>query len=404
VRDESAALGESREAEPGEAAAREAAAADAAFGADMYRVLADDAADTVFSPASVASALRMALCGARGQTAAELAHALHLDGSLPPDEMAASGLRLTRAWRDGGTGPGGSGDEPATLRAPNTVWVQSGLRPRAEFTARLSRAAATFADADFAADPEAARTEINRVIAGQTEGKITGLLPSGAVSPLTRLVLASAVYLRAAWAQPFPPGATAGAPFYPEGRDRPGLTVPMMHLAAPRAYLRGDGYQAVLLPYRELGLAMAVVLPDGPLAALRPKVAAVGLGGLLAGTARHQVTLSLPKFRLEAAVNLIPALQRLGVTEAFADGADFSGITGAEPLRISAVAHKAYIDVDERGTEAAAATGVSITARVALEMLPTVTMVVDRPFLFAIIDTATSLPVFLGQVSHPRAG
>ena len=397
MRDESAALTE----------ARAAVAADAAFGADMYQVLAENAADTVFSPASVASALRMVLCGARGETAAELVRALHLDGSDRQQDVAVSGLRLVSAWRDGRPGrePGhGSGNGSATFRAPNTVWVQSGLPLRAEYTARLSQAAATVADADFAAAPEAARTEINRVIAEQTEGKITGLLPPGAVSRLARLVLASAVYLKAAWTQPFPEGATTGAPFYPDGQDRPSLTVPMMHLTAPQAYLRGDGYQAVLLPYRDIGLAMAVVLPDGPLLALGPKVAAAGLGGLLAGTARHQVTLSLPRFRLEAAFDLIPALRRLGVTEAFGDQADFSGITDAEPLRIGTVAHKAYIDVDEHGTEAAAATAIVITAMAAFRAPPSVTMVVDRPFLFAIIDTATSLPLFLGQVSHLGAG
>jgi len=146
-----------------------------------------------------------------------------------------------------------------------------------------------------------------------------------------------------------------------------------------------------------------VLLPDGPLAALRPKIAAAGLGGLLAGTATHQVTLSLPRFRLEAAFDLIPALERLGVTEAFGDAADFGGITGAEPLQIGAVAHKAYIDVDERGTEAAAATAVMIQTRAAMRPPQPVTMVVDRPFVFAIIDTATRLPVFLGQVSRPGA-
>jgi len=386
VRDESAALTE----------ARAAAAADAAFGADMYQLLAEDAPDAVFSPASVASALRMALAGARGQTAAELARALHLDGS-PPADVAASGLYLASAWRDGG--PGGS----AVFRAPNTVWVQSGLPLRAGFTGRLSHAAATSGDADFAAAPEAARAEINRVIAEQTEGKITGLLPPGAVTALTRLVLASAVYLKAAWTQPFPESATAGAPFYPDGPDRPALTVPMMHLTAPQSYLRGDGYQAVLLPYRDISLAMAVVLPDGPLAALRPKVAAAGLGALLAGTARHQVALSLPRFRLESAYNLIPVLRRLGVAAAFGDDADFSGITEAAPLRIGAVAHKAYIDVDEHGTEAAAATALAMTALAAFRAPPPVTMIVDRPFLFAIIDPATGLPVFLGQVNRPRS-
>jgi serpin B len=241
------------------------------------------------------------------------------------------------------------------------------------------------------------------VIAEQTEGKIIGLLPPRSISSLARLVLANAVYLKAAWTEPFSETATGDAPFYPDGPGRPSLTVRMMRGTAPRAYLRGDGYQAVLLPYRGAGLAMAVVLPDGPLAALRPKVAA-GLGGMLAGTARHQVTLSLPGFRLEAAFDLIPVLRRLGVNDAFSHAADFSGITEAEPLLINTVAHKAYIDVDEQGTEAAAATAVGMRAAAAFRSPPPVTMIVDRPFLFAIIDTTTGLSLFLGQVSHPRAG
>ena len=346
VRNDSAAVTE----------ARAAAAADAAFGVDMYQVLAEDAADTVFSPASVASALRMALCGARGKTAAELARALHLDGADRPDDWRSArcvqcqpgGRRVRQRARRGS----------AMFRAPNTVWVQSGLPLRAEFTARLSQAAAMLAERRFrrgargGPDPDQPRDR--RADRGQDHR----IAAAGAVTRLTRLVLASAVYLKAAWTHPFGENETADAPFYPDGQDRPGLTVPMMHLTAPQAYLRGDGYQAVLLPYRDVGLAMAVVLPDGPLSALRPKVTAAGLGGLLAGTARHQVTLSLPRFRLEAAFDLIPALRRLGVTEAFGDEADFGGITEAEPLRIGAVAHKAYIDVDEHGTEAAAATAV----------------------------------------------
>jgi serpin B len=369
------------------------AAADAALGADLFQILTEDATDTVFSPASVASALRIALCGARGQTAAELARVLHLDEDPKPQDAAAAGLRLTLT----------SGRGSATFRAPNTVWIQSGLPVSAAFEARLHDAV-TLAAADFRAAPEATRTEINRVIASQTEGKISGLLPSGTITALTRLVLASAVYLKAAWAEPFPERATAEAPFYPDGRDQPALTVPMMHGTASRAYLRGDGYQAVLLPYRDINLAMAVLLPDGPPVALRPKLAAAGLGGLLAGASRHRVTLSLPRFRLEAAFNLIPALRRLGIVAAFGGDADFGEITEAAPLRIGAVAHKAYVDVDEQGTEAAAATAVVIRAAAAMRPPPAVTMVVDRPFLFAIVDSTAGLPLFLGQVSHPAAG
>ena len=120
---------------------REAAAANAALGVDLYQVLAPDAADTVFSPASVASALRMALCGARGQTAAELARALHLAGYAKPQDVAASGLRLmpARPERSSGRARSGSGDGSATFRAPATVWIQSGLPLGAMFKARLAR-------------------------------------------------------------------------------------------------------------------------------------------------------------------------------------------------------------------------------------------------------------------------
>ncbi len=372
------------------------AIADDAFGTDMYRLLSERAADTVFSPVSVAAALRMALCGARGQTAAELAGALHLGGS--PD-AAAEGLRALAALVSDVTADGA-----VTFRAPATVWVQAGLPLQPAFTARLREAAAAaVADADFAGAAEEARTQINRVIAEQTEGKITGLLPSGTVDDRTRLVLTSAIYLRAGWAETFPEQATTDAPFYPDGRDGPGLTVRMMRGTAARLYLRGDGYQAVVLPYRGGGgLAMAVVLPDGPLAALRPAITAGGMRGLLAGASRYQVTLSLPRFRVEAAFDLVPVLRQLGVTEAFTRRADFSGITEAERLLINAVAHKAYVDVDEQGTEAAAATAIVFRPTAAFRAPPSVTLTVDRPFLFAIIHTRTGLPLFVGQVSHPR--
>ncbi len=376
-----------------EGAAAGVTAADDAFGADLYRLLSEDAADTVFSPVSVASALRMALCGARGRTAAELARALH--GS--PD-AAAEGLRAVSAVVND-VAAGGS----VTFRAPSMMWVQSGLPLEPGFTAELlAAAAASVVDADFAAAPEAARSEINRVIAEQTAGKITGLLPPHSVDADTRLVLSSAIYLKAAWTEPFPENATRDAPFYPDGPGGSALNVPMMRGTAARAYRRGDGYQAAVLPYRDGGLAMAVVLPDGPLAALGPVIAAGGLRGLLAGASSHQVTLSMPRFRLEAAFDLIPVLRRLGVAEAFSRRADFSGITEAERLRISAVAHKAYVDVDEKGTEAAAATAVVFHAMAVKRTPPPVTMIVDRPFLFAVIHIPTGLPLFVGQVSHPR--
>ena len=379
--------------QPGPTAAGPAIADDA-FAADLYRELTEDTAETVFSPLSVAAALRMALCGARGQTAAELARALHESPDAPAEGLRATSAAVRDAAADGSV----------TLRAPSMVWVQSGLPLQPGFTSQLDHAGtAGPARTDFAEAPEAARAEINRVIAGQTEGKITGLLPADAISAATRLVLTSAVYLKAAWADPFPEAATGDVPFYPDGPDGQGLTVPMMRGTAARAYRRGDGYQAVVLPYRGGRLAMAVVLPDGPPATLRRAIAAGGLPGLLAGTSRHEVTLSMPRFRLEAAFDLIPVLKRLGVEQAFSRQADFSGITEAERLLINAVAHKAYVDVDEQGTEAAAATAIAFRPTAAFRAPTPVTMTVDRPFVFAIIHTPTGLPLFIGQVRHPRS-
>jgi serpin B len=385
-----------------------AAAADDAFGADVYRSLGAGARNTVFSPASIAAALQMALCGARGKTAAQMAAALHLGA---PD-AAVEGLRLLTGELDAASGTG------VTLRAPNTMWVQAGWPLSPEFTAQIrDAAAATVCPADFAGAPTDARAQINQLIAEQTAGKITDLLGPGAVSAATRLVLANAVYLKAPWAFPFPEGATADAPFYSGtdgaegegsgsaggavgGRREAPPTVRMMRRTADLAYLRADGFQAVLLPYQASRLAMAVVLPDGPLSALAPRLAR-GLGPLLEGAARQSVALALPKFRQRASFGLIPVLRQLGVEDAFTDAADFSGITPAERLLISAIVHQAYIDVDEKGTEAAAATAIVIRSMAIRRGPDPIPMVVDRPFLFAIVDTATGLPLFLGHVVRP---
>ena len=379
-----------------DAGRRHAAAADDMFGADLFRLLGAAGQNTVFSPASVAAALQMALCGARGATAAQLAAALHLDGPA----QAADGLRLLSDLLSsaGAGGPGGG----VIMRAPNTLWVQAGLPLSPGFTGQLvDIAGVTVRPADFQSAPAEARALINDVIADQTAGKITNLLGPDAVSAATRLVLANAVYLKAAWTFPFPARATADAPFYPGDAGGAPLSAATMRLTSDLAYLRADGYQAVLLPYKESRLAMAVVLPEaGPPAALAPRLAS-GLAPLLTGATRQSVALSLPKFRQRAGFGLIPVLQQLGVQDAFTSAADFSGITSTVRLFIGAVVHQAYIDVDEQGTEAAAATAVAMRPMALRRGPEPVRMIVDRPFLFAIADTATGLPLFLGQVSRP---
>jgi serpin B len=390
------------------------ASSDDAFGADLYQRL-PAAGNLVFSPTSIATALRLVLLGARGETAAQIAAALHLGRAdqAGPEQRAVSALLGDLAVGD------------LTLRAPSTVWVQSGLPLEPGFTAALAAvadaaAAVALRDADFRRDAEQARQEINQVIAEQTAGRISDLLGPGVLDAGTSLVLASAVYLKAAWAHRFPAGATQGAPFHPDSGIQ--VMVPTMRLEARLGYGRGDGFQAVGLPYAGSRLGLLIVLPDGPPGGGPPGggppgggppgggqpgigPGSGGLGRLLARLAPRQVSLALPRFRVTSGFALRPLLAALGMPLAFSPEADFSGITTAQRLRIDQVAHKAYIDVNEDGTEAAAATAVIMKASARfMNTEPPVEVIVDRPFLFAITDTERGLPLFLGRVTDPTAG
>lgn len=364
-----------------------AARADTRFGADLHRALAT-AGNTVFSPASVAAALKMTLAGARGETADELARALHLDA---PGDAAASLGELGALADEGG------GD--LTLRTPNTMWLDETLTVRETYLDSLAGTVGV-ERCDFAGAPEPSRQRINAAVERHTEGKIPGLLPRGLIDAATRLILVNAIYLNAPWAHPFPAQNTADKPFYPE-RMSP-AAIPSMRLETRMPYYRGDGCQAVLLPYRGGTLAMAIVLPDGPLSEFASRVDMPSvLGNLLDDDAERLVNLTLPRFRVEASFRLEDVLRTLGVRRAFTDDADFGGIC-TERVRISAVVHKAFIDVGEEGTEAAAATAaVFAPAGIIRRPDPDVRLVVDRPFLFAIADTQTGLPLFLGQFARP---
>jgi serpin B len=364
----------------------QAAHADAAFGADLNGKLAVAGGNVVFSPASIAAALKMALVGARGETAAELANALHVsDGS-----SAAAALADLADIRSGGD---------LILRAPNTLWLDSALSVRDEYLRQLA-GGVSVERCDFRRAPDAARERINAAVADATAGKITDLVQRGLIDSAMRLMLVNAIYLNALWTHPFPAENTKDKPFYPERMSA--TAIPSMRLLARLAYHRGDGCQSVLLPYTGGTLAMAVLLPDGPLSEFTGSADVTAtLSGLLAGGAECQVDLSLPRFRIEAGFRLEDTLRSLGVRRAFEAGADFSGISD-EPLSISAVVHKAWIDVGEKGTEAAAATAVGIRPLAAVRRpQPDVRLVVDRPFLFVIADTETGLPLFFGQFARP---
>ena len=348
--------------------------------------------NVALSPASISEALAMAFAGARGTTASEMATAL--DFSLPAG-------RLGSAFNEVGRSLANVNMPDATLRIANALYGQTGERFRRAFLSALARDyGAGLRTADFERAPDAARTQINAWVAEQTARKIPQLLAAGDVDPSTRLMLVNAVYLKARWLSPFTKQSTIAAVFHAPGGP---FEVPTMHQIGTFGYVQGAGYQALELPYRGGRLAFDILLPSpGGLQPLLARLAGDGSLSLLAGLTRQQVGLALPKFRLDTRFQLATALQGLGMRLAFEPGdADLSGIAGRPGgLYIKSVVHEAYLSVDEAGTEAAAATGVGISAT-AMPAPPRINFVVDRPFAFVLRDLKTGAVLFTGVVSHP---
>jgi serpin B len=363
------------------------------FAGRLLRQLAGGESNVVVSPFSVSEALAMLYAGARGSTRTQIARAL--DFRLAPAPLAAAmhaaGRRLVSA---------ASG---ARLRVADALFAQRGLPVRRTFLALLARYyAAGVQLLDFKRSPQAAAATINRWASRHTDGLIRQLLGPQDLDPLTRLVLTDAVYLHARWLYPFPPAATAPAPFQSPGGT---VRVAMMHETAQLSYRRGAGYRALELRYRGGRLALDVLLADpGRLGALLERLATRGPAPLLAGMRRRLVALSLPRTSLRYRAELAPALSALGMGLAFDPmGADLSGIAGRpHQLYLKAVAHEAYLRLDEAGTTAAAATAavVSLTS-LAIASPRALPFDVNRPFVLVLRDRGTGAILFAAAVKRP---
>jgi serpin B len=368
-----------------------------AFALELYQALREQEGNLFYSPYSISMALAMTYAGARTGTEAQMAEVLHF--SLPQAQLhpAFNALDLTLAER--GEGAGGRGG--FQLNVANALWGQAGYPFLPEFLDLLGRNyGAGLRLLDFAADAEAARLTINDWVAEQTEDRIQDLIPPGVLGAATRLVLTNAIYFNAAWAQPFEASATQDEAFHL--LDGGQVTVPMMHQTESFGYLAGDGYQAVELPYEGHELSMVILLPDeGGFEAFEAGLDAAQVEAILQETSDRQVALALPRFEFEAQFSLADTLGAMGMPDAFSDQANFSGMTGTRDLFISAVIHKAFVAVDEEGTEAAAATAV-VMVEGAMPAEP-LEVRVDRPFLFLIRDIQTGTVLFLGRVMDPAA-
>ena len=364
--------------------------ANARFAGRLLALLARTQPTLALSPFSISEALSMAFAGARGSTAEQIARAL--DFRLPLPRLAAAFNVQTRSLAEANT-------RGATLEIANALFGQSGENFRQPFLATLARDyGAGMRAVDFS-NP-AAVAQINGWVSDHTAGNIPRLLSPGDLNSLTKLVLVDAVYLDAKWLSPFQRQNT-----HPDTFRAPGaaIRVSTMHQNGTFAYRSGDGYQALELPYQGGRLVLDILLPSQRhLQALLARIAASGPLRLLDGLKPRYVAVALPKFQLRTQLGLNGPLASMGMPLAFQPGrADLSGIAGPPGyLYIQHVIHAAYIDVDEAGTKAAAATAVGITGS-AIEAPPRIQFIADRPFVFVLRDRPTGAILFTGIASHP---
>ena len=389
------------------------------LGVDLYHQLATGDENLCLSPYSIQSALAMTFAGADGDTRTEMARVLHfpndgeaihasfasLQGSL--NELAKKTAMIADQSKKNG-GP----SEPITLSVANRLFVQSDYEFRDAFQQLVKKFyGAAFERLDFKKNADAARIHINKWIAEQTRNRIRNLIPANGVDATTRLVLANAVYLKAPWANEFSDFFTKPKPFHVHGGKT--VDVPTMNNVKHFGYAKRDGYTAVALPYSgaELQFLVLVLNDASGLRALESKLTTDMLTRCAKLETKRDVDLSLPKFKFEPpTIMLSDKLKTLGMKSAFDEpkgSANFDKIAPRKPndyLAISEVFHKTFIAVDEKGTEAAAATPVAMFTRAGITSPPPppVVVKVDRPFLYAIQHVPSGACLFIGRVTDPR--
>jgi serpin B len=386
-------------AEAPAAETNEIVAGNSQFALDLYsRLRADQPGNLFFSPGSLSTALAMTYAGARGDTATEMGEVLHFH--LPPTRLNAAFAALNRTLNADVQQRG------YRLNVANRLWGQQGYRFLPAYLA-ITRDVygAELAQVDFARQTEATRRQINAWVEQRTENKITELIPAGLLDPMTRLVLTNAIYFKGDWSEPFSKRATADAPFHLTGQTS--VPVPLMSRQDDFRFWAGDGLKALELPYGKGDLAMVVLLPDEieGLAKLEARLSTAGLKRWLTGLREQEVRVFLPRFKQTSQFQLADVLQAMGMSRAFSPSeADFSGMDGQRDLCLSAVIHKAYVDVNEEGTEAAAATAVEVAPAAApYQPHEPQEFRADHPFVFLIRHVRTGSILFLGRLVNPAS-
>ncbi len=372
------------------------------FAFDLYQQLKTRKGNIFYSPYSISAALAMTYAGASGATAEQMARAMHYD--LPQDKLHPAFNWLDNELAQRGEGAEGKDGEGFRLNVVNAIWGQKDYEFRVAFLDTLAENyGAGLRILDFINEPEPSRITINDWVSEQTEDRINDLIQPGGITPLTRLVLTNAIYFNAAWEHKFTEEATTDLPFYL--LDGGSVTMPMMRQTETLGYTEGDNYQAVEMPYDGNELSMVVLLPaEGKFNEFEDSLNYKQADRIIDSLNDRRVRLTMPKFEFESDFSLKQALSALGMAEAFSGGADFSGMTGNNDLFIGDVIHKAFVLVEEGGTEAAAATAVTmVMSAPGPKPEEPVTVTIDRPFVFLIRDIETGAILFIGRIVNTEA-
>ena len=370
------------------------------FALDMYQSLHSESGNLILSPFSISLALAMTYAGARGNTESQMADVLHFTQGQQGTHSAFNALDLKlesdpiNLDKD---------QEPLKFNIANAVWAEQTFSFLPEFLDTIAvNYGAGIHLADFVNNFDGERRGINNWVSDKTEDKINDLLPDGSLNADTRMVLVNAIYFKADWLSQFDADSTYDAPFHL--LDGTEITTPTMNDAKyGLPYIKGNGYQAVELAYAGETAAMDIILPDeGNFQAFESSFNKDVYDEIINNMQPSgPVLLSLPKFEFTKDFGLAGILSNMGMADAFDRGrADFSGMTGKKDLFISDVIHKAFVAVDEEGTEAAAATAVIMELAGAAQP-PDNQFIVDRPFIFIIRDTVSGQVLFIGRVLNP---
>lgn len=373
-----------------------------AFSVDMYHALAGKKGDMTFSPASISTAFGLAYAGAKGKTATQIAITLHYPDTVANFHASFGELLATMHLESNGR----------TLAVNNAIWLQQGLPVRESYRSLVEKYyGASLRRVDFKEDSESALLTINGWVEESTHERIRNFLSSTEVNDGTRSVLINTIYFKADWARPFNESETKAEAFKLASGSTKNL--PLMHQLSDFAYAEQSGTKALCLPYRGGETDMIVLLPKSPrdLERLEKSLNAKSLQSwfdrLDSSTVTDVIT-TLPKFRIEKRYDLVPVLKVLGMTAAFSDQGDFSAmkpvdLTSSDQLdwnlKIQSVIHQVFVEVEEKGTEAAAATAIGFVvtgARISKPPPPKVFRA-DHPFLFVIRDRRTRAILFIGR-------